>query len=513
MPLMQQVFEGHSVPDPGSPMRRRVCWVIAVILIFLVTGMQQIGVMAEGAKPVPTVEPVDPDAVKKPVRATPLGDDLDAPDIAGRLAVKMGIALSGGNEANKRQLTQLVNPEEQGDIEHSVRVVPAYTELVGKEEGLEMIERVRSLLANDERFDDAAHAAMETDLEDLTALYTDGSASLSPERRTRIEERLGWQGRLALSFDRPDTDPARAALLANGGWLLAFLILVGLGLICVVVGGFGMFVWAAVLFFTKKLPQRLDRPALGGSLGVEVLVVFLTGFLGLKIVLSVFAAGAAEGWFGEGLKNDGEGTFTAIALLAQWVVLPMVVLYPHLRGYNCERTRRAMGWHRGTGFGREILAGIAGYLACIPLYIGAVMVSLVLLMIEQAIKKELMGHEPSGPVNPIGGMLSQSWWLAILVIALATVWAPIVEETVFRGGLFRQLSARMSYFWSAVISGTVFAMMHGYSPSLFPPLIALGAGFALMRVWRGSIVSCITAHALHNGTLTVMMLIMFSLLK
>lgn len=56
-------------------------------------------------------------------------------------------------------------------------------------------------------------------------------------------------------------------------------------------------------------------------------------------------------------------------------------------------------------------------------------------------------------------------------------------------------------------------MMHGYSPSLFPPLIVLGSGFAIIRWWRGSLVASVTAHALHNGTLMVVMMLLFSLLK
>lgn len=512
VPLMEQEFAGSavSIADPGTPQRRRGFWVAAVVLILLVTGMQQWGVIAhEDAKPVPTVEPIG----GEPKAAAPLGDDFDAPDMVGRMMVKLVHALPKDSGTGTRDLAANVHPDEQPRVLDAVRAVPAYTEIAGKSAGLEAIERLRVRLADDADASSDQKTQLSRDLDDLTALYTNGSGALDEATRERIVQRHRWQGKLALTFDEPDNDPARAKLISNGGWLLAFLIVIGFGLVCVLLAGLGFCVWALVLIGTGKLKWRLKKPAAGGSLGVEVLVVFLSGFLGLKIVLELLHLAAEKGWLGAWMKNEGDSTLTLVSLLAQWVILPMVVFYPRLRGYPRERYRRSIGWHKGEGYGREILAGITGYLSLIPLYVFAALIALVLSMIEAAIKKQLTGHDPSGPVNPIGGMLSHSWWVAVLVIVLATVWAPIVEETVFRGGLFRQLNARMNLVWAALLSGTVFAMMHGYSPSLFPPLIALGAGFALIRMWRGSLVACITAHALHNGTLTVVMLVMFSLLK
>ncbi|MFT3683941.1 MAG: CPBP family intramembrane metalloprotease [Phycisphaerales bacterium] len=470
-----------------------------------------------GAKPVPVAEPLESDKSKAP--KAPLGDDLDGPDIASRMAAKVFYAFHdpanpGASEPIRAQLVAAVDPALAQNATSAVRLIPAYVEVEGVTEGSKAIENARTRIDDDKTLTTEQRAVLDETLDDLDGLYSLGSANLPKTTRERLEQRLGWSGRLALSFDLPSKDPMREEMLSGGGMLLAFLVCVGLGALAAVVAGFVLFTVAAVLIGKGKLRWRMDKPALGGSLGVEVLTVFLGAFLGLKLVMSLVHAAVEAGWLGTWLKAQGEQGMVVMTLVAQWIILPLVMLYPAWRGYPRSRVKRALGWHRGRGFLVEMLAGVAGYLACIPVYILAVLIAFGLMMLEHALRTNLSGgQEPGGPVNPIGDLLSQSALMAVLLIALATVWAPIVEESVFRGAMFRQLNARMGMVWAALISGTVFAMMHGYSASMFPPLIALGAGFALIRAWRGSLVACVTAHALHNGTVTIVMLVMFSLLK
>ncbi len=516
VPLMAQVFNGRSIADPGNPRRRRGFWIAAIILITLVTAMQQVNVIRQlsSDKSKPAEQTTSAESPGKPKDIEPLGADLDQADIAGRLMVKLVHAAEGKDrEQMAREMAQFVNPGDQPQIDNAVRIVPAYTELAGREEALTEIDRLRKQLATDDGPTAAEKAELSADLDALSRLYTGGSAALSDADRERISKRLGWQGRLALTFDVPDTDPDRAEMVANGVPLVVFLALIGLGLLLLVPIGLGMCAWACVLIGTGRLRSRMDRPLAGGSLGVEVLVVFLAGFAGLRLLMDLVAFAVNQGWFGAALKASPEGTLVPVTLALQWLILPLVVFYPRLRGYPAWRVKRALGWHRGEGFIREMAAGAAGYLACLPLYVVGAVLALLLGILEHFIIKQITGNEPPGPVNPIAGLLAESWWIALLVAALATVWAPIVEETVFRGALFRQLYARIGVVVAALLSGTVFAMMHGYSPSLFPPLIVLGAGFAIIRWWRGSLVATVTAHALHNGTLMVVMLVLFSLLK
>ncbi|MDP1662727.1 MAG: CPBP family intramembrane metalloprotease [Phycisphaerales bacterium] len=516
VPLMAQVFNGRSVADPGNPRRRRGFWIAAIALIALVTAMQQVNVIkvllpgkAEPAKQAAGAEGTD-----KPKPIEPLGADLDQADNAGRQMVKLVHAVEGKErEKLARDMAQFVNPGDQPQIDNAVRIVPAYAELAGRENALKEIDRLRTQVAGTEDLSEEEKAVLSADLDALSRLYTVGSEALSAGDRERIEERLGWQGRLALTFDVPDTDPQRAEMVANGIPLVLFLALVGLGLVLLVPVGLGMCIWASVLIGTGRLRPRMDRPLAGGSIGIEVVVVFLAGFAGLRLLMELVALAADQGWLGAALKSAPDGTLVPITLVLQWLILPMVVFYPRLRAYPRWRVNRALGWHRGEGFIREMAAGVAGYLASLPLYVVGAALALLLGMLEHFIIRQITGTDPPGPVNPIAGLLAESWWIALLVAALATVWAPIVEELVFRGAMFRQLYARMGVIAAALLSGTVFAMMHGYSPSLFPPLIVLGTCFAVIRWWRGSLVATVTAHALHNGTLMIIMLVLFSLLK
>ncbi|HYD00688.1 MAG TPA: type II CAAX endopeptidase family protein, partial [Phycisphaerales bacterium] len=455
LPLMLQSFNGRSVADPGTPGRRRGYWIAALLLILAVTAMQQVQVFQQAAspKPVPTVEPLDPDAIKKGPKLEPIGPELDQVDIAGRLMVKMSHIYSGGKEREQlaSQLEEQVTPSAQMHAADGVRLVPAYADIAGKEGALSEIDALREEIETDGELTQEEQAALAADLDALEALYTNGSAALSEGDRERIEKRLGWQGRLALTFDKPDNDPERASMIANGVALMLLLVLLAIGAVVMLLAGLGVLIWACVLLGSGKLRRRLDRPQTGGSMGVEVLVVFLSCFAGLKILMVLTALAADAGWFGAAAKADPAGYLTPVALLLQWVILPLVVFYPQMRGYSRFRVKRALGWHRGEGFAKEMACGFAGYLACLPVYVGAVVVALVLSMIEGEIVKPLSGKEPSGPVNPIGGMLAESWWVALLVAALATVWAPIVEEVVFRGALFRQLYARIGVFAAALI--------------------------------------------------------------
>src|SRR5262249_55047663 len=106
-----------------------------------------------------------------------------------------------------------------------------------------------------------------------------------------------------------------------------------------------------------------------------------------------------------------------------------------------------------------------------------------------------------------------STYALIMLYVLASVWAPIVEEAVFRGSLYRHLRSRMGVIAAALLSAVTFGFMHGYSAILLGPVICLGFVFALMREWRGSLIASMTAHCMHNATLLAIALLALSALK
>ncbi len=91
------------------------------------------------------------------------------------------------------------------------------------------------------------------------------------------------------------------------------------------------------------------------------------------------------------------------------------------------------------------------------------------------------------------------------MLFVACILAPINEELLFRGILFRHV--RQSFGrWPAIFASSVpFAAMHGNWAS-FLPLMLLGAGFALAYERTGDIRVNITAHALFNLNTIVLIL-------
>ena len=90
---------------------------------------------------------------------------------------------------------------------------------------------------------------------------------------------------------------------------------------------------------------------------------------------------------------------------------------------------------------------------------------------------------------------------------------PIVEESLFRGVLFRHLRGTVGVVLAALGSAFVFGIIHPVPVLLTIPLMALGFNFALMREWRGSLLAPMTAHYLHNATVLTLLISVMSVVK
>ncbi|RRJ99434.1 CPBP family intramembrane metalloprotease [Opitutaceae bacterium TAV3] len=100
---------------------------------------------------------------------------------------------------------------------------------------------------------------------------------------------------------------------------------------------------------------------------------------------------------------------------------------------------------------------------------------------------------------------SGSWSWIVAMSFFAVVVAPLTEELIFRGGLFRFLHRRVRPGWAMAISGAVFGAVH-WDLSVFGPLCVLGMLLALAYERTGSIVVPMVAHALFNLNTIVLVL-------
>lgn len=85
--------------------------------------------------------------------------------------------------------------------------------------------------------------------------------------------------------------------------------------------------------------------------------------------------------------------------------------------------------------------------------------------------------------------------------ALTCVVAPICEETLFRGFIFTSLRNWKGPWASALITGLLFGIVHGFSAPAVDllPLAALGVALCLLYRWTGSLYVCIAAHSVNNS--------------
>ena len=84
-----------------------------------------------------------------------------------------------------------------------------------------------------------------------------------------------------------------------------------------------------------------------------------------------------------------------------------------------------------------------------------------------------------------------------LVALLAVVEAPLLEEPLFRGIVFRGFARVMPFSAAAVLSGFLFALVH-VNAATFIPLWFLGAAFAWMYWRTGTILAPMAAHCVFN---------------
>ena len=154
--------------------------------------------------------------------------------------------------------------------------------------------------------------------------------------------------------------------------------------------------------------------------------------------------------------------FRSSRLEMEWLLvlfLPVWFLWPVWRGVSRAELRRGLGWHRGRGVLREMAAGVGGYVGGLPLLVAAILVTAMLNRITH-----------TQPEHPIQFEVGKGWWTTLQVYLLACVWAPFVEETMFRGALFHHLRQRWRWLAAAPLVAFLFAAVHPQGWTTIPVL-------------------------------------------
>lgn len=360
---------------------------------------------------------------------------------------------------------QLLGPA-MDDGALALRTVPVIAEVAGARRALRAIEQLTP------RFDDDD---VQRDLRILRDAYTRGSAALSDAERAHLRE-LEWFGELALTHDLASSDPHRRAALAPARRTAAAYMVFGIGALLAGIAGLVLFVLATVQLCTHRLRLRYRESVPASAAVPPTFVETLTVFLLLLLLLGV-AAGVID-------------ALTGVDVRSLWLwAAAAALLWPVMWGMPWRAVAPAIGWHRGAGALREVGAGIVGYLAGLPVLLVGLILTVIFALLNQ--------HTPYHP--GAFDMFEGGTWSVISMVILACIWAPVLEELVFRGFFHSYLRQRLAAPYAGIIGGLIFAAIHPQGWMAIPVLAALGFNFAMIREWRGSIIAPITAHALHNS--------------
>ena len=192
----------------------------------------------------------------------------------------------------------------------------------------------------------------------------------------------------------------------------------------------------------------------------------------------------------------------------------LCLVYPLLRGVTFRQLRYDIGWTIDRPVGDTAFAGVS-YLATLPCLIPGIIAIAIFTAIAGQFTELHEFARQTGPGHPIQEYLANgNWFMILMVFVTACIAAPVVEETMFRGVLYRHLRdwsqgwARwVSIAFSAVLNGFIFAAIHPQGIAAIPVLMTLAICFSLVREWRNSLLTPMLMHGIHNTLVTCVSLI------
>ena len=257
-------------------------------------------------------------------------------------------------------------------------------------------------------------------------------------------------------------------------------------------------------------PQGIDAPPIGSGEGYST-VAPETVQPSAAVALGLLAAAVATGFLpvlcmvllsDPYFRQEWGVTFVEPRTLTDWgfplaILISSVALFCIVYATSIRPLRGGM---RAFGFTTPSWAGLLAMTGLV-----------VALLLGQSGVLSLLPAEWVPPLDsqlranlPMFG--TAAW--GVFAIA-AIVAAPIAEECVFRGVLFRWLRGSLGFWAGGIVSSMLFATMHLYivSPGglvgavLTTTVFAAGLGFCWLLERYRSLTLCVLGHALYNAIL------------
>jgi len=253
------------------------------------------------------------------------------------------------------------------------------------------------------------------------------------------------------------------------------------------------------LFAWWLLSTSLGRKALADSKPRRNSLVFLMPFLVFFVwLLSTYTLGAFGGLLAGGLE-DWRAMFLT-SLFSTGGSLGTVVFALIVAQISFTRGLKGFGLRFRT-IPKDLVHAFLTLAAVWPLVMA--MMSLTILVMKHFDQSfEVPQHEALEVITESGSVALQA-----LMVALAVVVAPLVEELMFRGLFQSMIRSYLGRPWVAIaITSALFATIHTnreHWPALF--ILALGLGYSYEK--SNSLLRPIFMHAMFNGVTIVAALV------
>ncbi|HEU4480537.1 MAG TPA: type II CAAX endopeptidase family protein, partial [Actinomycetota bacterium] len=212
--------------------------------------------------------------------------------------------------------------------------------------------------------------------------------------------------------------------------------------------------------------------------GKDILLTVLGGVVGLIVASLVIAVSYA-------LVADDDASFTSTLVILELVSYG--IFFASLWYFVIRR--KGATW---ADIGFKQVPGTT-YLLMVPIAIGLLIGSGLIALWVRSTFSDVPTAEDQLAIEDALTKGEFLW----LFFATGVV-APVVEETFFRGVLYRYLRLRWTVPLAMVVSALLFAIVHAI-PVLIPVFLFLGIVFAFVAERYDSLYPAITLHALNNG--------------
>lgn len=214
---------------------------------------------------------------------------------------------------------------------------------------------------------------------------------------------------------------------------------------------------------------------------IKVIILFLTA----AFLISVALAFIRDFLLGGSLRNFFLLLHTTLADVSLVLIIFYFIVYKY------RQRLKALGLNFAH-FIKDVVVGIKGYIAALPVFIGIIA---VLLFIISLIPYE---PEPHALVNVFAEEDKVRPWVIAYSLVLACVIGPIAEEIFFRGFCYPVFKKRVGKWTGIILTGAFFALVH-HSTFAFFPVFVLGMILTYVYEKRGSLIPSIVIHVVHNS--------------